>query len=252
MSGTRWRGVFLGLVAGAMLAASFPAVADVGDAVLQGRNNRADRRTTLKSAADATTLRLINSSGSGPALSLVVAPGVAPLKVSSSRRVEDLNADLLDGKSSNYFAPKQARPGQTLVGAFGAAGDGTFLVHAATFATPLTKGVPQSRVHYVLPAAGPTSDCPGVFEAAAGHLCIYATWERNATFSGIGRIDGENLNSGASRYGFTILWTGTSSSANVRGNWAFTVPAASDIFDPAEATTPGVRTDAGLDVSLTP
>lgn len=247
----RWRSLFVGVVTGAMIVASLPAVADVGDAILQGRSNRADRRTTVKSAASSPTLRLINASDSGVGLAILVEPGVAPLKVNSSRKVQNLNADLLDGKSSRFYAPKQAQPGDILVGAFGAAGDGTFLVHGATFATPLAKGVSQSRVHYVLPAAGPTSDCPGVFEAKAGHLCIYATWEKNATFSGIGRIDGENLNSGASRYGFTILWTGNSSSANVRGNWAYRVPATSDALDPVEATA-GTMTDAGLDVGATP
>jgi len=254
MYGMKWRSVFVGAVLGAVLVASFPVVADVGDAVLAGRNNRADQRTSLKSAADTPTLRLVNSSGSGVGLSLIVKPGAAPMKVNSSRRVDNLNADLLDGKSSSHFAPKQAQPGDTVVGAFGAAGDGTFLVHAATFATPLTKGVPQARVHYVRPQAGSTLDCPGVFEASPGHLCIYATWENNATFNGIGRIDNPNLNSGASRHGFTILWTGNSSSANVRGNWAYTVPPASDQFDPTAepASGTGVVTELGVVFEPTP
>lgn len=252
--GMKWRSVFLGAVLGVLLVASVPVVADVGDAVLAGRNNRADQRTSLKSAARAPTLRLINASGSGVGLSLVVQPGAAPLKVNSSRKVDNLNADLLDGRSSSHFAPKQAQPGDTVVGAFGAAGDGTFLVHAATFATPLTKGVSQERIHYVRPQAGPTQDCPGVFEASPGHLCIYATWENNATFNGIGRIDTPNLNSGASRYGFTILWTGNSSSANVRGNWAYTVPPASDQLDPAAEPTSGIGvvTEGGVVVEPAP
>lgn len=251
MHGIKWRSLTIGLIVGALVVASVPVVAGVGDAVIQGRTNRVNQRTTIKSSADTPTLRLINSSDSGAGLSLVVQPGVAPLRVNSSRRVENLNADLLDGKTSNHFAPKQAQPGNTLVGAFGAAGDGTFLVHGATFATPLARGVPQSRVHYVLPEAGPTADCPGVFEAATGHLCIYATWENNATFNGIGRIDTPNLNSGASRFGFTILWTGNSSSANVRGHWVYRVPGSADVLDVENegSSGTGLMTEAGFDVA---
>lgn len=234
----------VGLVVGAVLAAGVPVVAGVGDPVLQGKGHTVNQRTTIQGKSVAT-LRLTNTRASGTALVLNVEPGNVPFKVNSKKKVDDLNADFLDGKSSGHFQPAVGQPGQTLAGAFGAAGDGTFLVHAASFNPPLETGISQSNIHYVLPDAGPTSQCPGVFQAAAGHLCIYATWERNVSFNGIGRINNELLNSGASRHGFTILWTGSSSSANVRGNWAFTVPASgSDLDEPSSSA--GTVTELGV------
>lgn len=239
-----WKSVLVGLVAGVTVVGALPAVAGVGDAVLQGKNNVVQQRTAIQGKSGAT-LRLTNTRDKGTALSLHVEPGNAPLKVNSSKKVEKLNSDLLDGRSSAYFGTAQAEPGQTLVGGFGAAGDGTFLIDAISFAPPLKTGIPQSNIHYVLADAGPTNECPGVFQAEAGHLCIYATWERNVAFNGIGRINNSLVNSGASRYGFTILWTGTSSSANVRGNWAFTVPAANDLAG-TESPEPGEVTELGV------
>ncbi len=243
MSSVNWKSLFVGLVAGALVFAAVPVVAGVGDPVVQGKINRVNKRTVIQGNS-LTTLRLINRNSAGTALVLEVESGNAPFKVNSKKKVVDLNADLLDGRSSSFFMPAEGQPGQTMVGAFGAAGDGTFLVHAATFNPPLETGIPQSKVHYVLPSAGATAECPGVFQATAGHLCIYATWERNSSFNGIGRINNDLLNSGASRYGFTILWTGSSSSANVRGNWAYTVPSTgSDVITEPSG---GVVTELGL------
>jgi len=224
MSGVNWKSLFVGLVAGALVLTAVPVVAGAGDPVVQGKINRVNKRTVIQGNS-LSTLRLSNTNPEGTALVLNVESGNAPFKVNSKKKVVDLNSDLLDGRSSSFFMPSEAQQGQTLVGAFGAAGDGTFLVHAATFNPPLESGIPQSKIHYVLPDAGTIAECPGVFQATAGHLCIYAAWERNVSFNGIGRINNDMLNSGASRHGFTILWTGSSSSANVRGNWAYTVPA---------------------------
>ena len=229
MSGLKWRSVLAGLVAGAMLMGAVPSVAAVGDAVLQGRSNKVDRRTTIRGdAGTSATLLLINDSTAGSGLAVRVASGNAPLRVNSRTRVDNLNADLLDGRSGSEFASKKARPGDLLIGAFGAAGESNFLVHAATFTPQLPIGVPQSRIHYVQAGAGTTAECPGQFSATPGYLCIYAAWENHVTFSGIGRIESQILNSGAGRYGFTILWSGNSKAANVRGNWAYRVPAAAD------------------------
>ena len=237
--------VLVGLLVGLLIASATPVVAAVGDAILLGNANRANKRTTVAGAVGSATLKLVNNRAGGAGLAISVETGSAPIRVNSKTRVENLNADYLDGKSARYFATSKAQPNQTHVGAFGAAGDGTFLVHAATFPAPLSRSVPQSRVHYVRPEAGPTADCPGVFQARAGHLCIYATWENGASYNGIGRIDTEFLNSGASRHGFTIIWTGSSSSANVRGSWAYTVPASSDVFV-EESVSVGTPTEIGL------
>lgn len=213
-----------------------PSVAAVGEAVLQGRSNEVDRRTTIRGdAGSSATMLLVNESRTGAGLAVRVPQGAAPLRVNSRARVDNLNADLLDGRSGSEFASKKARSGDLLIGAFGAAGESNFLIHAVTFTPRLPVGVPQSRIHYVQAGAGTTAECPGQFSARSGHLCIYASWENDVTYSGIGRIENQILNSGASRYGFTILWTGNSRAANVRGNWAYRVPAAADApaADPA-------------------
>lgn len=68
-----------------------------------GRNNAAGTRaTTLVSNLAGSVLRLTNN-GSGPALDLRVQAGAAPLLVNSSDLVDNLNADLLDGKTSAAF-----------------------------------------------------------------------------------------------------------------------------------------------------
>ncbi len=250
MTGFKWRSALVGLTVGVLLAGTLPVVAGVGDAVLQGRSNTVNKRTIIRGkSGSAATLRLINESPAGPGLAIKVTPGTPPMRVNSKGHVANLNADLLDGRSGSEYATRKARTGETMIGAFGAAGNGNFLVHAATFPTPLPVGVPQSRIHYVLAGAGSTTDCPGMFRARPGHLCIYASWENNATFSGIGRIDSQILDSGASRYGFTILWTRTANGANVRGNWAYRVPAAADIAADEQVVGEEKVTDVGIVVT---
>lgn len=57
----------------------------------------------------ATAVSKLVKKGTGPALNLQVGSG-PPLAVNSSEKVENLNATLLDGKSSADFAPTAAEP----------------------------------------------------------------------------------------------------------------------------------------------
>src|SRR5918995_371013 len=68
-----------------------------GDSFRLGRNNLASAVSTL------------SKSGAGPALRLEVDRG-KPLAVDSSTRVDDLNADTLDGKDASGFAPAGSAP----------------------------------------------------------------------------------------------------------------------------------------------
>lgn len=224
MSKNNWKSMLIGVAIGGMLFASAPVIADVGDAVLQGRGNSVDARTTLRGEATGANLRVIAEKPGTEALAIVTEPGTPPLKVNRKAKVKNLNADLLDGRHGGYYATAVAQPNKTIVGSFAAAGDR--MIDSVTFNPPLPNNVPQSSVHYVAAGAAFPAECPGNFMAAAGHLCIYAAWENNATYSSIGRIDSSALNAGASKYGFTLLWSVTGASPNVRGNWAYTPPVA--------------------------
>ncbi len=70
------------------------AYAATGGTFLLGKSNTANATTTL-----ARTTK-------GPALTLKVPTGAAPLAVTSTGKVVKLNSDLLDGKDSTAFQPK--------------------------------------------------------------------------------------------------------------------------------------------------
>jgi hypothetical protein len=75
-----------------------------GDPFKLGRINRIDELSTLVGSADGALLR-INNEGSGPAIDLRVEPGEVPMNVNSTNRINDLNADQVDGKDSTAFVP---------------------------------------------------------------------------------------------------------------------------------------------------
>ncbi len=85
--------VMLAFVAGfaSLAVAKAPSGGETASAVLKGVSNTATAVTTL-----------INS-GVGPAMSLRVQPGNAPLAVNSEIKVEKFNADKVDGKDSTAF-----------------------------------------------------------------------------------------------------------------------------------------------------
>jgi hypothetical protein len=66
---------------------------------------------TTVNAVDAALLTLDNKSTTANAtpLSLLAAPNRAPLKVNTQTKVANLNADQLDGRSSEYFLPKTGK-----------------------------------------------------------------------------------------------------------------------------------------------
>jgi hypothetical protein len=84
-----------------------------------GTTNRVDAPTTVintksngtTNPVDAPLLTLDNRSATPNAtpLSLIAASGHAPLKMNTQAKVANLNADQLDGRSSEYFLPKTAK-----------------------------------------------------------------------------------------------------------------------------------------------
>ena len=88
--------VTLALVLGVVTMA---AAAVPGDPFRLGQTNGIDNISTLVGSASGALLR-INNEGDGPALDLRVESGEAPMTVNSTKRVNALNADQLDGKSA--------------------------------------------------------------------------------------------------------------------------------------------------------
>jgi hypothetical protein len=79
---------------GTMALAAVP-----GDPFRLGQTNGIDNISTLVGNV-ATPILRIDNEGSGTALDLRVESGEAPIKVNSTKRVNDLNADQVDGKSA--------------------------------------------------------------------------------------------------------------------------------------------------------
>src|SRR5262245_27592574 len=110
----------------ALVAAVVSAVVSAGAAVATtqaftlGTTNRVNSPTSVTNLqsngstvnpVDAPLLTLDNRSTTANAtpLSLLAAPGHAPFKVNTQAKVKDLNADQLDGRSSEYFLPKTGK-----------------------------------------------------------------------------------------------------------------------------------------------
>jgi hypothetical protein len=72
-----------------------------GDPFKLGRINTIDEMSTLVGSAPGALLKVDNEEGDGTALNLRVDSGEAPMNVNSTKRVNDLNADRLDGKSAD-------------------------------------------------------------------------------------------------------------------------------------------------------
>jgi hypothetical protein len=98
------RGILIGAAITAVVMWSFPVVAAVGGNLILGKANAADAVTSLSGAANAN-LRVTNTQAASPALDLRVVAGAPPLKVNSTARVANLNADRLDGKHASAFLP---------------------------------------------------------------------------------------------------------------------------------------------------
>jgi hypothetical protein len=99
--------VGLAITLALILGVAATALAAVpGDPFKLGRINRIDGLSTLVGSADGALLR-INNEGSGPAIDLRVEEGEVPMNVNSTTRVNDLNADRVDGKDSTAFVPAE-------------------------------------------------------------------------------------------------------------------------------------------------
>ncbi len=98
------RSAFLGGLIAALLVTAAPAIADVGDALLAGKFNTVDKKTTISgSAAGDSMFKVANQAGDGTGITVQVEPGNPPFVVDSAKRVKKLNADKLDGHHADDF-----------------------------------------------------------------------------------------------------------------------------------------------------
>ncbi len=98
------RSAFIGGLVAALTMMALPAVASEVAAALQlGQSNTASTKTTLRGAVGSSNLRIVNTDPDGSPLSLVAEPGNPPLKVNTSKKVANLNADRVDGLSAHQL-----------------------------------------------------------------------------------------------------------------------------------------------------
>jgi hypothetical protein len=78
-------------------------------------------------------------------------------------------------------------------------------------------------VHYlVLPTT--SVNCPGVGQAARGHLCFYQGRNDDATFC-CDSADPQSTGTAVRSYGTLVYWSiAADTTGFVRGNWALTAP----------------------------
>lgn len=83
-----------------------------GGPFILGRSNDATSQTRLVAPVASPALRIVNTSSSANAIGVAIAtsPGRPPLAVTSSARVEKLNADLIDGIDSANLGHRRIVP----------------------------------------------------------------------------------------------------------------------------------------------
>ena len=99
-----------GLISGLVMTA-LPVVAGVGDTAIVGQQNKsASRATTFQGLGGKGVLRA-RSTRNNPALDLQVNGNAAPMTVDSTRRVKNLNADMVDGRNARDLQVLAAHAG---------------------------------------------------------------------------------------------------------------------------------------------
>jgi hypothetical protein len=135
------------------------------------------------------------------------------------------NATELGGKPDSFYAPQTLQSGQSESGTYAvAAGNSTsgFANEGIAFPHPLAAALDGSHVAFLNGTT--TTNCPGVGQAAAGYLCVYAS-----AVSNLGPDNGRFVNThagqgGADAYGFMVFFDVTAASAYSYGSWTVTAP----------------------------
>jgi hypothetical protein len=75
----------------------------IGGVFNLGTTNRTNASTVLQGSTNGPQLRVVNDARTGTGIGIRTATNQPPLAVNSQRRVDNLNADLLDGQSAAAF-----------------------------------------------------------------------------------------------------------------------------------------------------
>ena len=135
------------------------------------------------------------------------------------------NGAVTEEKLANGVVNTTLRSGETLSGSWGARGgaeDSTY--ESIQFRIPLAAPITGANTHVLEPGAPPTVTCPGVGEAAPGHLCIYEREaDGNPAGGSIFHHESGPKQLGAGRFGF-VMFYGSLEPFFISGNWAVSAP----------------------------
>ena len=177
-------------------------------AATAGSAKHAETATTATTAGSASTAAYADSAGSA---------ATADLATTSE------DAEALGGQPADHYmtADSVMQPGQTQAGDFiAAAGNnlaGTVLVQ---FWPHLPESVPTGHTIVMGEGAGPTVECPGAGQAAAGYMCVYTSFNEGMNFeSFISTMPGSTF---AGPVSGVMTWRSNQVNGLLRGTWAYT------------------------------
>jgi hypothetical protein len=125
-------------------------------------------------------------------------------------------------QSNSRYASKNVVPwGETISGVWSAsAPTGSYGLASITFQPRL----PSTEItrHFLPDGFEETADCPGIGQAAPGHLCVYTGWSYNMAFNSFRypTSSGE----GVLIQGTVLYLTSSHAEGNARGTWTATAP----------------------------
>ena len=91
-----------------------------------------------------------------------------------------------------------------------------FMADSVQFRIPLARDLAPSEVHFV--TAGTTTECPGLGQAASGHLCVYELQQSVRSNPAVNKSNGTD---GADAGGFMVFMNATNTGYSY-GTWTVT------------------------------
>jgi hypothetical protein len=95
-------GLVGGLIVAVFMSAGIASGA-IGDPITAGQKTTANKTTELEGSPPSGALLVLDRNNNGPVLRLEPQPGQPPLAVTSNDKVNNLNADLVDGLTASAF-----------------------------------------------------------------------------------------------------------------------------------------------------
>jgi hypothetical protein len=139
-------------------------------------------------------------------------------------------------KGEDFLHDSVLKPGATITGTFAASsGDTGWAFTEVDFHPRLPADVPAANAHYVTGASA--ANCPGNSQADPGHLCVYQRHSASVAFQCF--CDPYSAAAGIRTIGVVLFWSVSAASNHVRGNWAYTAPAAAAAAGSAGSTSSG-------------